>query len=255
MTQKALKQKLEKNQLIERNSVLIWKTDLDINNDIKFLFNNILSLDEQTRANQFIKDKLKNRFTVSRTSLRLILSHFLATTPSDIIFTYSKFGKPEIIKQQNPKNIKFNVSHSENTAIFALSLERPVGIDIEQIHQIDNYLKISQRFFSKQETAALSKQPENIKKLEFFKIWTRKEAVIKTSGKGLFQELKSFSTVTDNKKQTKVQINETTYIVKDLKSNPKYTAAICLEGQELFKFKEMLFEIPKHIHIWAKSRN
>ena len=65
-----------------------------------------------------------------------------------------------------------------------------MGIDVEMIKPID--FKIAERFFSRDEYISLINQPEEIKLMYFYMIWTLKESYIKTEGKGLSIPLNSF---------------------------------------------------------------
>ena len=76
----------------------------------------------------------------------------------------------------------FNISHSCGRAVCALS-EKEVGVDIEVIKKVRNFDLIAQNFFCAGEQGEY-KAAKN-KAEEFYRIWTRKESVMKKSGTGI----------------------------------------------------------------------
>ena len=97
---------------------------------------------------------------------------------------YNSCGKPYI--KGHP--VHFNISHSGEITICALSKNMEVGIDIELINPISlNNIKINM----------LNSEWYNINKSDnqleaFYHYWTQKEAILKANGSGLNIPLKSF---------------------------------------------------------------
>ena len=104
----------------------------------------------------------------------------------DFSLRYGENGKPYLEKS----DIFFNLSHSENTVICAVS-EREIGADTEKIGGVD--LEIARRFFHRDEFELLEKLPTSAQKQEmFFRLWTLKESFVKALGKGILIPLDSF---------------------------------------------------------------
>jgi 4'-phosphopantetheinyl transferase len=135
------------------------------------------------------------RLLIAELLLRYLLIKKLKIKNNGIIFSLSKLGKPFL--NQFP-DVHFNVSHSGNWVV-AIINDSPVGIDVEQVKPIKNALKISKRFFSQEEHQLLINSKEDDLYNIFFNIWTLKESYIKATGKGLFQQLQSFSINPNNK--------------------------------------------------------
>ena len=151
----------------------------------------VLSKDEQERANRFIFDKDQHHFIVARANLRLILSLYLKTEADQLRFRYGPQGKPELTGI-NDDSLYFNISHSHGLALFAVALDRTVGVDLELVRPLDDMDSIAQRFFSTEEYTAYRTLPPDEKPLGFFNCWTRKEAYIKAIGEGLSHPLTDF---------------------------------------------------------------
>ena len=119
----------------------------------------------------------------------------------DFKFVKNKYGKPFIKKLSRKKDgqiinrdIFFSLSHSANLLICAVSRYN-IGADCQfvNIKDIKICRKIAERFYSPQENLFLNGLPEEDYINNFFKIWTKKEAYIKYTGKGLSEGLNTFS--------------------------------------------------------------
>ena len=148
----------------------------------------------------------------------------------NIVFSKNQYGKPSVesIYKINPQNksikikidisLFFSLSHSENMMICAVACFN-IGADCQKrnIENIDSCKKIADRFYSKKENIFLdslldSSNPEksdkDIKNKEqtyinnFFRIWTKKEAYIKYTGKGLSEGLKNFSVTSETRQKS-----------------------------------------------------
>ena len=141
-----------------------------------------LSADERHRAAQFRNSKDSRRFTLARGSLRSILSQYLGTPANTIQFSYGTHGKPQLAKAHQ-SSFEFNLSHSGDYALCALTKNHSIGIDIEKIRNRDPdyYLRLATRFFSRKECEAINSAHEHDRTLFFFACWTRKEAYLKLS--------------------------------------------------------------------------
>jgi 4'-phosphopantetheinyl transferase len=89
--------------------------------------------------------------------------------------------------------LRFNVSHSQGVALYALTRGREVGVDIEFVREDFARFDIAERFFSTREVSALRALPTEQHTAAFFDCWTRKEAYIKARGEGLSHPLHSFA--------------------------------------------------------------
>ena len=186
--------------IIDQNEIHIYRTRTDLNENELNSFRKILSEDENTKAERYKFNYLKNNYTACRGFLREILSGYTGITSSKIKFSYSEFGKPFL----KDSNLRFNVSHSGNKGIIAVNIEDELGIDIELKREVPDLLSLSGRFFSKSEVTELSKTDSGKLTDSFFYCWTRKEAFIKAVGSGLQYPLNSFSVSINDKADPKI---------------------------------------------------
>ncbi len=114
------------------------------------------------------------------------VANFYFDNPSNIVLAES--GKPFFAGR---KNCFFSASHSGSVCIVAFA-SCEVGIDLESTRRSRRFDEVAKRFFHNDEREALTMSVSE-KHRVFYKIWTRKEAVLKMSGKGLATNLASFN--------------------------------------------------------------
>ena len=154
-----------------------------------------LTADERTRADRFRVDEPRRQFTICRATLRRLLSPLCHVPPPEVPLICGNHGKPELARPQTDSSsprIEFNVSHSGELGLIALTTAAAVGIDIEEFKSKIEIHKLAERFFSPQEAAALARLPPEKQMAGFYRGWTCKEAYIKTKGQGLSLSLSSF---------------------------------------------------------------
>jgi 4'-phosphopantetheinyl transferase len=148
----------------------------------------LLAPDERERAQRFVFERDRNRYTAGRGLLRLLLGRCLARPAGAVRFDYGEFGKPHL--RDSP--LWFNLSHSGATALVALSVRAELGVDLELEPVTFDVEPVAQRFFSPAEVAALGTVAPAQRGRAFLNAWTRKEAFIKARGDGLQLALDSF---------------------------------------------------------------
>ena len=151
-----------------------------------------LSDGERIRASRFIFERDRHRFIVGRARLRHLLASRLGVQPHAVELDYGPRGKPRLARCFGDAGLCFNVSHSENLAVYAFSSGREVGVDVEVIRELRDADGIAARFFSRREYAAYLALDLRDRPLGFLNCWTRKEAFIKGLGDGLYFPLDRF---------------------------------------------------------------
>jgi 4'-phosphopantetheinyl transferase len=152
----------------------------------------LLSDTERRRADRFAFDRDRNRFIVARAKLREMLANRLNVRPESVELTYGVHGKPALARRFADSDLRFNVSHSDDVAVYAFSFGREIGIDIEVVRSIPDADEIAAQCFSRRENEAYHALDSSDKPLGFLCCWTRKEAFVKAIGDGLYHSLDSF---------------------------------------------------------------
>lgn len=168
------------------SEVHVWRTSLDRPPEEVETFRRLLSADEIHRAERLVFPEHRRRFIVARGSLRSILARYLAVAPAAIRFEYGAHGKPQLdTSHELAHPLHFNLAHSGELALFAVTGLGAIGIDVEKIRPDYPSAKIAGRYFSAGEIEALGKLAPQEYAGAFFRCWTRKEAFIKATGRGL----------------------------------------------------------------------
>jgi 4'-phosphopantetheinyl transferase len=170
-----------------QDEIHVWRMELDQPESKLKQFAKLLSEDELARAERLYFQQHRQRFTVGRGMLRTILSRYLNVAPQEIVFAYEAFGKPVLAEPFKDSQIWFNLSHCQGMALCAVSMGRPIGIDLEYIRPVTDVLVLAQQFFSPNEYAVMKSLPPNQKQEVFFRYWTCKEAYLKATGAGISQ--------------------------------------------------------------------
>lgn len=147
----------------------------------------ILSRDELERAERFRFAHHRERFVRCRLLLRELVAEKTGESPASIVFRYGPHGKPEL------DALHFNVSHSANVAVIALSDEHPVGIDVESIDGTKDVAPLARTAFSREERTAFDALSRDEQVAAFYRGWTRKEAYMKLRGTGFSLPSDSFT--------------------------------------------------------------
>ena len=198
----------------------------------KYLYS-LLSNYEKNVANNFYFDYLRVRYIVRRGMLRCLLSQNVSIPPKAIKIELGEYGKPYLNTKSN--SCYFNLSHSYNhTAIVIANVE--VGIDIEKKrNNFSSWAAIAKDVFSYEEQNILFSYPHKERLTHFFNLWVRKEAYIKSIGKGLSYPLQSFTVPSSlslgNLGAVKILNNDNFYKNKpwniySLSAHPGYCCAI-----------------------------
>jgi 4'-phosphopantetheinyl transferase len=177
--------KVDQWKALDDTTVHIWYTMLNMPEATLRRYTHLLSMDERHRAAAFRFDDHRWRWVTSRLYLRVLLGRYLACEPQDIQFRYGEAGKPFI----SGAPIQFNLSHTQGMLGFAIAKTIVVGIDVEHINPATDYLEIARGFFAPSEVSALAATPALRQGEAFFRMWTRKEAYLKATGRGIAEGL------------------------------------------------------------------
>jgi 4'-phosphopantetheinyl transferase len=170
----------------------VWRASLAIDDDLLEFLHQILSNDERERAAKFHFERDRRRFVAAHGTLRRILARYVVLEPPRLQFTCNAFGKPELIPTAGIGPLMFNLSHSHEIAVCAVTTGCEVGIDVEYAHSLVGDLRIARQFFSPFEVAQLMRLAGHEQRRAFLTCWTRKEAYIKARGQGLSIPLDQF---------------------------------------------------------------
>lgn len=145
-----------------------------------------LNEEERDRAESFRFEVHRNRYIRSRGRLREVLSQHLDVSPKDVPLVIDELGKPHLTEG----DIHFNLSHSEDLAVVAVSRLPWIGVDVERFCRKVDIDALGNRCFRESEIERMQSFCGEEKVRAFFWTWTAKEARMKATGEGFRLEPK-----------------------------------------------------------------
>ena len=140
---------------------------------------------ERVRLDRFRQTVDKERHALAHSLKRIVISRYVSCAPSELVFSQSSFGKPFCLHSKAPH---FNLSHSGDWVVLAVSTEGEVGVDVEFVREFDTD-GIIRRIGSPREINIY--QNSDSPKQCFLRLWTQKEAISKACGQGISVGLSS----------------------------------------------------------------
>lgn len=153
----------------------------------------ILEKEECQKAEHYRFHEDKMRYLAGKITVRMLLKEY--SGEDKIVLSQGKYGKLYWKVPPGQREITFNLSHSGEWVLAIFAYRQAVGIDVQEMGEIPEYMEIAQNFFTEEETAEIqeTKSPER-----FYQYWAAKEAYLKALGLGLNKGMDFFS-VRENK--------------------------------------------------------
>ncbi len=172
-----------------------------------------LSTDERERATRFRFDRDRDRWVAAHAVLRGVLARYLAESPQAVMFAVGEHDKPELAAHHGADRPRFNLAHSGDLALIAVTRGEEVGIDVETVQDRPDLLEVARRVLAREVVAALERVSPSERPASFFRAWVRHEAQVKCRGTGI--------TDTDADTDTDESV-----VVVDIDAGPGYCAAL-----------------------------
>lgn len=160
----------------------MWYADIDAERGNDTMLRKILSSDERERAERYVFELDRQRFVKRRFLLRVLLAAYLQCSPASIVFDHGQWSQPTV---RSTRALRFSLSQSGNLVLYALTIGRSVGVDVEAVRELVDVMALGGDVLTSSELAALASTPASQRTRHFLVMWTRKEAVLKACGVGL----------------------------------------------------------------------
>jgi 4'-phosphopantetheinyl transferase len=216
---------------LTENEVHVWLVQINDESSSPDDLKDLLSSVEQDRASKLKFETDRRRYITSHAALRSILSHYVNDPARALQFAEGPYGKPKLAHNYATEKIEFNLSHSHELALIAVTQGREIGVDFEWVREAFAFDEVAQRFFTTNEVAALHKLPSHLQREAFYKCWTSKEAFLKAKGTGLSGQLDEVEIVlADHAVRVKGTIAN--FSLVELSVDRDYVAALVAKGAE-----------------------
>ena len=224
---------------LNASDVHVWHTSLVLADPLLSHLRASLSPEERARAERFAFEDARVRFIAAHGMLRTIVSRYVNERPGTLMFTSGRHGKPSLAGLRGAvEEVRFNLTHSHDSALIAVARNREVGVDLERIRGNVESLELAERFFSPSEFERLRHLPSDQANRLFFTLWTSKEAYLKARGTGLSLGLDRFEIrFVSEEPMARVRLlgesrEHENCLVRILSLGPDYAGAVAAEGED-----------------------
>ena len=184
--------------------------------DTKIISSTCLPEIIQVQAAKYTSINDRNRFVLGKLLLKRYLD-IQGASDSISLISYTPYGKPFICD-----GIHFNTSHTTDIIIIAASKYVELGLDIEAK---DRFIDINKDIiFNIEEINWIDKNINLLNPLTY--LWTRKEAVLKTIGYGLYQEMNTINTL-----QNPILLDNNHYYWKEIDIDTRYYCHLSIKSE------------------------
>lgn len=174
-----------------QDQVHLWRVCISAGDEQSASIQSFLSHTEKEQADRFASVGARSRFITGRAMLRRLLGAYTSTLARDVPLALDAGGKPRFAAADGTLQLKFNLAHSGDWVLLGFTSGGEIGVDIEQHRPIEHCQAIAERHYSSREFDTLLQSKGESQRELFFRIWTRKEAVLKWHGSGLQTPLSS----------------------------------------------------------------
>jgi 4'-phosphopantetheinyl transferase len=220
---------------IEADEAHVWVVLLDSSESRYAASRTLLAIDERRRAEQFQLDAPRMRFAIARAALRVLLGRYLDVTPADVGLTVDRFGKPRLDALQHEADLRFNLAHSGNRAVIAVTRSCEIGVDVEERRSVRHADHIARRYFHTIEMQSILAALPRDRDATFLRFWTAKEAVLKAAGTGIIGSLAAFHVPFGTVEGGQVELpnradDAARFWVQQIDIGAEYVAAVAIAG-------------------------
>jgi 4'-phosphopantetheinyl transferase len=168
----------------------VWQADLA---RVEDRFGELLCAQEFARAARILPERKRVLWARSRGVLRALLGRYLDHDPRTLRFVLGPHGKPALLRDdtESVEDLRFNLSHSGSLALYAVTVGRAVGIDVEVPRRRVNELAVAERVLGAAQAQRLGGFDSQARARELLRAWVLHEAVVKCRGVGLATPLES----------------------------------------------------------------
>ncbi|NOU36129.1 MAG: 4'-phosphopantetheinyl transferase superfamily protein [Kiritimatiellaceae bacterium] len=207
-----------------KRSIEVWNIHLSDHRGDVDLCRDLLTGEELGRAAKFLKPADAEGFILGRGLLRRVLADCLNREPSALRFNRNAQGKPFL----EGRELEFNVSHSRDRLLIAVTAGRAVGVDIEFRRDGLNMKSIAKRWFSPEEQTFFQRLENPAD--GFFEIWAKKEAYVKALGVGIYKDLNTFAVPLGEPPFFPILGSDKQWFFQTLEIDSGYAAAVVSEA-------------------------
>ena len=147
---------------------------------------------ERERAGHKRIEAKRREYVTGQATLRTLLGATMDMDPMQVCYRRGIKGKPYLDLDSHRPEPQFNITHSGEMVIAALSAVTELGVDVEWRNERTDFSRVARRTFTAQEQAVMQALPLHRQRQHFFQLWTCKEALVKCTGLGIHSGMSEF---------------------------------------------------------------
>jgi len=220
---------------LKQGQIAVWFACVDRSLPEIQEFEAVISPEEAARAQRFHSARDRDRYIVQHGVLRSLLAGYLRCEPRQVDIRTRASGKPFLAGSDAGGSLQFSASGSGLYTAFAFGRCNRIGVDIEEVRDLPEMQGIVDQHFTPREKHEVSSCPKERRLLLFYRLWARKEAVLKAQGEGLLKDLVSVDVATgEGAGPWRVGIDSgggvEGYSVVDIDGPPGYAMAVSMSS-------------------------
>ena len=245
--------------MIGQNSIHIWRMRLDTLAALSEVERNsrmeswrpILSAEEQSRADSFRTEALRQDYIAAHATLRFVLGMYLKVLPAIVRIHGAEGTKPALANaligvegsphREQQLDLRFNLSHTRGAVLIGVAVGREIGVDIEWQRPMEDLEAMARSVMSDEEREFWMMLGPEKRIQAFYWVWTHKESYLKAIGLGLYRSLQDVTVSTSvggmlgNLEHPHLVLDRAgrgSWMAMDIPAWEGYSAAVCWEGAD-----------------------
>lgn len=178
---------------LKTGQVDVWLTSLSgLGDSQQLAYLGILPGSERAKWQRFAVQGARLQYLLTRVLIRTTLSRYAEVPEAAWQFETNQYGRPHVSHPSEFRGMEFNLSNTDGLVTCAVSRNREIGIDIENVGRALDADALAPTVFAPEELADFRRTPSETRRNRFFSYWTLKESYIKARGMGLSIPLDAF---------------------------------------------------------------
>jgi len=169
-------------QDVSAGSIHIWSARYSLLERYYPLLSTLISPEETQKAAGFKKPGDTRRYILRHGIVRVILGQYIHEDPEEIRFVKAKSGKPDLDSGGKFPDVRFSLSHTDEMVCLGITRNYEIGLDIVKTNPRTPFSEIEQYLFTPGERRWIERTILEQRSLQFFRIWSLKEALLKATG-------------------------------------------------------------------------
>ncbi len=171
--------------VLAEREVHVWRVPLSASPAAVARASQLLDDGETARVASLARPELKVRQILSFALLRVLLARYLYIQPQGVLLRQRPTGKPYLCGNAAVAEVRFNLAHSGDMALYAITTHAEIGVDIEQRRPLHDFASMIETVLTPAERSIIRSMPTENQLPVFMDAWTLKEAYLKATGEGI----------------------------------------------------------------------